>query len=64
MAAFLEALDPLAPAGAALLEGGRWLLTPWMDIHTLGAAVSLLEDDAQRKRFLQALVTTSGEPLP
>lgn len=63
-AALLEALEPLAPAGAILLEGGRWLFTPWVDGNTLQVAALLLEDDTQRKRFLQALVTASGESLP
>ena len=64
VAALVEALEPLAPAGAVLLQGGRWLFSPWMNEETLQAATLLLEDDEQRARFLRGLISASGEHLP
>jgi len=53
LAACLEALEPFAPAGAALLQGGRWLFVPWIDDKKLRAIALLLEDHERRSRFLQ-----------
>ena len=53
--AFLDALAPLRPVGAALFAGGGFLLSPWLSQSTLQAMQALLGDDDARRAFLEAL---------
>ena len=64
LAALLEAFEPLAPAGAVLLQGGGRLFVPWVDEESIQALTWLLENREQRARFLQALTPVSGDPVP
>ncbi len=51
----LEALEPVAPLGAALFAGGGFMLSPWVPAEKIEALSALLADPTQRQRLVEAL---------